>query len=178
MDFTARWEKMEPGTPHGTNGMNGMAEQMHERSPEPLPQEPPEGGVTPGRFGLLDVDGPSMAPTLSHGDRLLCRYGGRVRPGAIVVARHPLRQDLFVVKRAVERRPDGWWLLSDNSRVESDSRDFGPVPSELVLGRVLLRISPRPSWLAPAGWLERLLTRAPYGLARRFGAFRRVRAEL
>ncbi|MFC1417321.1 nickel-type superoxide dismutase maturation protease [Streptacidiphilus cavernicola] len=120
-----------------------------------------------------------MAPTLSHGDRLFCSYGGgRVRAGSIVVARHPLRQDLFVVKRAVERRPDGWWLLSDNSRVEGDSRDFGPVPDDLVLGRVLLRISPRPSWLAPAGWLERLLTRVPYGLARRFGAFRRVRAEL
>jgi nickel-type superoxide dismutase maturation protease len=158
--------------------MNGMAEQTHEPVPGPLPQEPPEGGLSPGRFGLLDVDGPSMVPTLAHGDRLFCRYGGRVRAGAIVVARHPLRQELFVVKRAVERRHGGWWLLSDNSGVESDSRDFGPVPDELVLGRVLLRISPRPSWLAPAGWLERLLTRAPYGLARRFGAFRRVRAEL
>jgi nickel-type superoxide dismutase maturation protease len=158
--------------------MNGMAEQTYEPAPDPLPQEPPEGGRTPGRFGLLDVDGPSMAPTLAHGDRLLCRFGGRVRAGAIVVARHPLRQELFVVKRAVERRGGGWWLLSDNSRVESDSRDYGPVPDELVLGRVLLRISPRPSWLAPAGWLEPLLTRAPYGLARRFGAFRRVRAEL
>ena len=168
----------EQARPHGTNGMNGMAEQKQEPVPAPLPQEPPEGGVTPGRYGVLDVDGPSMAPTLAHGDRLFCRYGGRVRAGAIVVARHPLRQELFVVKRAVERRGGGWWLLSDNSRVESDSRDFGPVPDELVLGRVLLRISPRPSWLAPAGWLEPLLRRAPYVLARRFGVFRRVGAEM
>ncbi|WP_370146423.1 nickel-type superoxide dismutase maturation protease [Streptacidiphilus sp. EB129] len=151
-----------------------MAEQTHDLGSGVLPQEPPEGGGTPRRYGRLDVDGPSMAPTLSHGDRLLCRYGGRVRPGAIVVARHPLRQELFVVKRAVERRPGGWWLLSDNSLVEGDSRDFGVVPDDLVLGRVLLRTGPRPAWLAPAGWLERLLERAPYAFARRFGAFRRL----
>jgi nickel-type superoxide dismutase maturation protease len=151
-----------------------MAEQKHDPLPAPLPQEPPEGGFTPGRYGVLDVDGPSMAPTLAHGDRLFCRYGGRIRAGAIVVARHPMRQELFVVKRAVERRRGGWWLLSDNSRVEGDSRDFGPVPDDLVLGRVLLRIAPRPSWLAPPRPLERLLDRVPYALARRFGAFRRV----
>ena len=147
-----------------------MAERIQEPATGPLPQEPPEGGARPGRYGLLDVDGPSMAPTLSHGDRLVCRYGAGVRPGAIVVARHPLRQELLVVKRATERRTGGWWLLSDNSLVESDSRDYGPVPDELVLGRVLCRFSPRPAWLAPAGWLERLLRHAPYPFARRLGA--------
>jgi nickel-type superoxide dismutase maturation protease len=122
-------------------------------------QEPPEGGHRPGLLGVLDVQGPSMAPTLAHGDRLLCWYGAPLRPGAIVVARHPLRQDLWVVKRAVERRAGGWWLLSDNSRVESDSRDFGVVPDELVLGRVLCRYRPRPAWLALPAGMERLLSR-------------------
>ncbi len=150
--------------------MNGMAEHMNDPAPGALPQEPPEGGRTPGVYGLLDVDGPSMAPTLSHGDRLLCRYGAALRPGAIVVARHPLRQELLVVKRAAERRSGGWWLLSDNSRVEGDSRDFGVVPDELVLGRVLCRLSPRPAWLAPARWWTPLLRRAPYAVARRLGA--------
>ncbi|MBC3843950.1 nickel-type superoxide dismutase maturation protease [Streptacidiphilus sp. 4-A2] len=111
-----------------------------------------------------------MVPTLSHGDRLVCRYGGSVRPGSIVVARHPLRQELLLVKRAVERRPGGWWLLSDNSLVEGDSRDFGTVPDELVLGRVLCRLSPRPAWLAPAGWWAPLIGRVPYSLGRRLGA--------
>jgi nickel-type superoxide dismutase maturation protease len=151
-----------------------MAEQRHDPALGTLPQEPPEGGGSPGYFGLLDVDGPSMAPTLSHGDRLVCRYGASLRPGAIVVARHPLRQELFVVKRATERRAGGWWLLSDNSRVESDSRDFGVVPDDLVLGRVLCRLSPRPAWLAPAGWMERLLRHAPYPFARHLGALPRA----
>ncbi|MFC5908311.1 nickel-type superoxide dismutase maturation protease [Streptacidiphilus monticola] len=132
-------------------------------------QEPPEGGHIHGRLGVVDVDGPSMVPTLMHGDRLLCHYGARVRPGAVVVAKHPLRQDLLVVKRAVERRDGGWWLLSDNPHVESDSRDYGPVPEELVLGRVLCRIGPRPAWLAPARWWSGALRLLPRNAALRLG---------
>lgn len=135
------------------------------------PEERVGGGLLP--FGLMTVAGPSMVPTLLHGDQLVVRYGARVRPGAVVLVRHPLRQDLLVVKRATERRPGGWWLLSDNQFVESDSREYGAVPADLVLGRVLFRVRPRPVWLAPAAWLERLLCRAPLsrvpGLAARLG---------
>lgn len=137
----------------------------------------PEGG-TPGGgapFGLIDVAGPSMVPTLREGDQLLVRYGARIRPGAVVVFRHPFQQDLLVVKRAAERRPKGWWLLSDNRPVDSDSRSYGAVPDELVLGRVLLRLRPRPAWLAPGRRLERLLLTSPLarvpGLARRLGVW-------
>ena len=68
------------------------------------PPVPPDRPVSPGRglFAVL-VIGPSMAPTLRHGDALLVRRGGRaVRPGDVVVARLPQpRPDLLVVKRAV-----------------------------------------------------------------------------
>ncbi|WP_420492937.1 nickel-type superoxide dismutase maturation protease [Kitasatospora camelliae] len=100
-----------------------------------------------------------MRRFLSDGDRVLVRYGAPVRPGAVVVFRHPLQQDLLVVKRAVGRRPGGWWMLSDNPLVRTDSREYGPVPAELVLGRVLLRVHPRPAWLAPPRWVERRLGR-------------------
>ncbi|GJF32184.1 hypothetical protein KNE206_48840 [Kitasatospora sp. NE20-6] len=138
------------------------------------------GGLLP--FGVVDVAGPSMRPTLRDGDRVLVRYGARLRPGAVAVVRHPLRQDLLVVKRAAGRRRGGWWLLSDNPLVTTDSREFGPVPDDLVLGRVLLRFAPRPAWLAPPRGLERLLhgallARLP-GLAARLGAFRPLDAEL
>ncbi|MGW4892225.1 nickel-type superoxide dismutase maturation protease [Kitasatospora sp. NPDC004240] len=116
-----------------------------------------------------------MVPTLRDGDRLLVRYGARLRPGAVVLFRHPFQQDLLVVKRAAGRRPGGWWLLSDNRPIDSDSRQYGAVPDELVLGRVLLRLRPRPAWLAPGRRLERLLlsgrpARVP-GLARRLGVW-------
>lgn len=94
-------------------------------------------------LGLAEVTGPSMVPTLRHGDQLLVRYGSRVRPGDVVVLRHPLQQDLLIVKRAVGRRDGGWWVLGDNPFAESDSRVFGVVPDDLVLARVLWRFRPR-----------------------------------
>ncbi|MDF3289450.1 MULTISPECIES: nickel-type superoxide dismutase maturation protease [Streptomyces] len=93
-------------------------------------------------FGLAEVTGPSMVPTLHHGDQLLVRYGAAVRAGDVVVLRHPLQQDLLIVKRAVERRDAGWWVLGDNPFAESDSRMFGTVPDDLLLARVLGRFRP------------------------------------
>ncbi|WP_371484448.1 nickel-type superoxide dismutase maturation protease [Kitasatospora sp. NBC_00315] len=134
---------------------------------------PPGGGPLP--FGVADVAGPSMVPTLHDGDLVVVRYGARIRPGAVVLFRHPLQQDLTLVKRADGRRRGGWWLLSDNRPVDSDSRQFGAVPDELVLGRVLFRVRPRPAWLAPSRGLERTLLAGPLarvpGLARRLGVW-------
>ncbi|MFD9377287.1 nickel-type superoxide dismutase maturation protease [Streptomyces sp. NPDC059999] len=98
------------------------------------------------RLGVLDVYGPSMVPTLVHGDQVVVRYGAPVRPGSVVVLRHPFQQDLLVVKRAVERRPGGWWVLGDNPFNETgDSTDYGTVPAELVLATALVRLRPRPA---------------------------------
>ncbi|MFE6909448.1 nickel-type superoxide dismutase maturation protease [Streptomyces erythrochromogenes] len=97
------------------------------------------------RFEVVEVTGPSMVPTLLDGDRLVVRYGAAVRPGDIVVLRHPFQQDLLVVKRAVERRPGGsWWVLGDNPYNETgDSTVYGPVPGDLVLATAVLRFRPR-----------------------------------
>ncbi|WUH76670.1 nickel-type superoxide dismutase maturation protease [Streptomyces sp. NBC_00435] len=96
------------------------------------------------RIGTVEVMGPSMAPTLENGDQLLVRYGGAVRPGQVVVLRHPFQQDLLVVKRAAERRAGGWWVLGDNPyNPTGDSTDYGAVPDELVLATALARFRPR-----------------------------------
>ena len=92
----------------------------------------------------------SMEPALHPGDWLLTWRGlrgrrpRRVRPGQLVVARHPGQLDLLLVKRAVRDVPDGWWLESDNPGAGAvDSRSFGPVPVGLIRARVLLRYWPR-----------------------------------
>ncbi len=83
---------------------------------------------------------PSMVPALRPGDWLLARRTARIRPGQLVVARHPDRPDFLLVKRAARRLPGGWWLLSDNPAAgAADSRRFGPVPPALIEGRVLFR---------------------------------------
>ncbi|HZM80048.1 MAG TPA: S26 family signal peptidase [Candidatus Limnocylindrales bacterium] len=88
------------------------------------------------------VQGPSMAPTLRHGDAVMVRQGGRpIRPGDVVVARFLSRPDLLVVKRAVRREPDGWWVMGDNEFVTDDSRAYGVAE---IVGRVVLRYWPNP----------------------------------
>ncbi|BDM72305.1 S26 family signal peptidase [Streptomyces nigrescens] len=123
-----------------------MPERVDERGPE-------QGeGAEPGQersgllraFGLAEVYNPSMVPTLHPGDQLVVQYGAAVRPGDVVVLRHPFRQDLLIVKRAVRRQDGGWWVQGDNPFVENDSREFGVVPDELVIARAWLRLrSPR-----------------------------------
>jgi phage repressor protein C with HTH and peptisase S24 domain len=93
------------------------------------------------------VHGPSMAPTVRHGDRVLVRGGAggaaarHVRAGDVVVARFRSRPDLLVVKRVVRRQGDGWWLAGDNPYGTDDSQAYGVAD---VFGRVLLRWWPRP----------------------------------
>ncbi len=111
------------------------------------------GGEDRVPFGIAEVHGPSMVPTLHHGDQLLIRYGVRIRPGDVVVLRHPFQQDLLVVKRAAERRDGGWWVLGDNSFAGGDSTDYGTVPEELVLAKVLGRYRPRAKGQLLVFWL-------------------------
>jgi phage repressor protein C with HTH and peptisase S24 domain len=80
-----------------------------------------------------------MVPTLRHGDALLVRPRGTVRPGDLVIARFPAGPDLLVVKRAIRPADDGWWLEGDNPFVTDDSRAYGP---GTVLARVVLRYWP------------------------------------
>jgi nickel-type superoxide dismutase maturation protease len=101
----------------------------------------------------------SMEPALRPGDWLLVRRSmragrqPRVRQRQVVIARHPGRPELLLVKRASRRDPGGWWLESDNPGAGAvDSRAFGAVPPELIEGRVMLRYWPlRRSPLAKGG---------------------------
>jgi len=87
-----------------------------------------------------------MVPALRHGDWLLALRTRRVRPGQIVLAFHPSRPGFLLVKRAQRRAAGGWWLASDfpDAPGAADSRSFGPVAPEQVVGRVLVRYWPRP----------------------------------
>jgi nickel-type superoxide dismutase maturation protease len=87
----------------------------------------------------------SMEPALRPGDWLLVRRSirvgrpPRVRPGQVVVARHPVERSMLLVKRAARHERGGWWLESDNPAAGAvDSRAFGAVPADLIEGRVLL----------------------------------------
>ena len=87
------------------------------------------------------VTGPSMAPTLRAGDRIMVRRTDTAADGDVVLARFRSRPDLLVVKRVRRRDGDGWWVEGDNPLVEDDSRRFGRAD---VIGRVTFRWWPQP----------------------------------
>ena len=44
--------------------------------------------------------------------------------------------------RRVRVPPGSVWLQGDNARNSTDSRDYGPVPEEMLLGRAMVRVWP------------------------------------
>lgn len=93
-------------------------------------------------FTTAMVGGYSMLPALHPGDYVVVLRGARIRPGHVVVIRHPMRPTLLTVKRAVRRVDGGWWVEGDNADASDDSRTFGSVGDVLVVGRVVLRYWP------------------------------------
>jgi SOS-response transcriptional repressor LexA len=89
------------------------------------------------------VEGPSMVPTLRHGDQLLVWYDAPVAPGDVVMIELPGRP--LAVKRLIRRDgAGGVWIEGDNPFGSTDSRELGTLPAASVRGRVVARIWPRP----------------------------------
>ena len=97
--------------------------------------------MRPLGLGRVLVHGRSMEPTLLDGDHLLVRWGGKVRPGLLVVV-HWTGEEEFSVKRAAFLDHEGWWVERDNPREGTDSWSAGPLATDQVLGVVLLRLWP------------------------------------
>ncbi|MEE2758183.1 MAG: nickel-type superoxide dismutase maturation protease [Myxococcota bacterium] len=89
------------------------------------------------------VGGDSMLPTLAPDDHVLVdpsAYGTAMpSSGDIVIARHPY-QAVFVIKRIGRVEDSAVELVGDNPRSSTDSRIYGLIPVERVLGRVTSRI--------------------------------------
>lgn len=87
------------------------------------------------------IRGESMRPHLQPGDEVLVDpYAYRrsaPQPGEIVLAQHPYRRDLKLVKRvAAVLEGDRYRLRGDNPSESTDSRTFGNLPRQEILGRV------------------------------------------
>ena len=58
----------------------------------------------------------------------------------VVVALHPYQRDLQLIKRVANVADDRVFLRSDNPSEGTDSRAFGTIPCQRILGRVTARI--------------------------------------
>ena len=94
-------------------------------------------------FRLIKVCGDSLTPEFSDGDFVLVSkipiIFRRLSPGDTVAFRHPRYGALIKKVNAIS--PDGGELMVFGVHPESiDSRCFGPVRSETVIGKVIAHI--------------------------------------
>ena len=105
----------------------------------------------------VEVEGTSMRPALEPGDWAIAVSAARIRPGHVVLVEHPERPGVEMVKRVIAGpggpAPDGQemgigclWVQGDASERSTDSRVFGPIRRQDVLGRVVL------VWWPPSRW--------------------------
>lgn len=98
-----------------------------------------------GRRRRYRATGRSMLPAVRPGDHLLVDPSAYAVadpvPGDIVVAAHPWVRDKTVIKRVGSIHSGRIFLTSDNPDEGADSRSFGTVAVDRVLGRVTSRVS-------------------------------------
>ncbi len=93
-------------------------------------------------FTRVRVVGPSMEPAVRNGEWWIVRRTARVGVGDVVLVVHPSRPHALVVKRVARVDPAGLWVLGDNAAHSEDSRQFGRVAPEGIVGRLTLRYFP------------------------------------
>ena len=99
------------------------------------------------------VEGESMAPTYKSGDRLLVSsiplLFSKLYRGDIVIIQHPKDETKEIVKRIIgvagdkiegqEIGEDESYVLGDNKNKSEDSRHFGLVKKNQIIGKVLTK---------------------------------------
>jgi len=90
-----------------------------------------------GRRKIFRVEGPSMSPTLNNGDIVLIDAHAEITEGCIILADHPYKQSVKILKRLTGFSESGEMILSgDNTQESTDSRVFGSVPLKNFRGAV------------------------------------------
>ena len=92
----------------------------------------------------MRVEGRSMYPYLRPNDRVLVKRWSLQEPtglGQIVVAWHPHRPGLRLIKRLCRQDAAGFWLEGDNTAESTDSRQFGWISPDRMIGVVVGRIA-------------------------------------
>lgn len=106
-----------------------------------------------GDLFVVELHGRSMEPSLSDGDHLFCSRRAHLFPTAIVVRElrssrgRPFHQVKRLTGLAGDERcgalvqPGYCWIEGDNKEISGDSRQFGAVPRDELVGVAIARLS-------------------------------------
>lgn len=94
-------------------------------------------------FDRFVVEGESMAPSVSPGERVFVNRAAywfrSPKAGDLVVLRDPRRPERLLIKRIGGAHGNSFEVAGDNPDASTDSRAFGPVPADLIIGKVWFR---------------------------------------
>ena len=99
-------------------------------------------------FKAVEIRGDSMSPTYNDGDWLLFRLlPAKVRVGKVVLIQRQSQvgTDFLQVKRVTQisnntnKRKEEFWVEGDNKSASTDSRSWGALDSNEVIGKLLFR---------------------------------------
>ncbi|MCP6726719.1 MAG: nickel-type superoxide dismutase maturation protease [Patescibacteria group bacterium] len=79
------------------------------------------------------VQGRSMEPYCKEGDFVFVNKFIGLKEGDVAVIRHPI-SSRFLLKRVIKKIDKKYWLKGDNKEESLDSRVFGWVNKDSVLG--------------------------------------------
>ena len=82
-----------------------------------------------------------MLPTLKDGEAVLINRRAKARAGDIILANHPFKKSVKILKRVRNFTEQGdLFLVGDNPAESTDSRTFGAVPLKYLIGKATCRL--------------------------------------
>ena len=82
-----------------------------------------------------------MRPTLENDDVVLVQHARKIAVGDIVLADHPFKSSVTILKRVAAVDASGRVeLRGDDPDVSSDSRSFGGIPMKSIRGKAVCRL--------------------------------------
>lgn len=86
-----------------------------------------------------------MIPSYAPGEVVLVKYGAQFTVGDVVLIEFTHRTDIKRVKEILGSRV---FVQGDHEAVSIDSRNYGPIKNDLIIGKVIYRF---PRWLRIGG---------------------------
>ena len=80
-----------------------------------------------------------MEPTYFADDWLLVLWGGAYSNGQVVLVERENQPGVFLIKRVLREVEGKYWVEGDNKAESTDSRQWGAIADQEIVGRVLFR---------------------------------------